>query len=48
MSAEDAAGAAAWDENADPLTSAARVTMSALRKAPRGALDLIATVPGVG
>jgi two-component system response regulator VanR len=37
----------AWDENADPLTSAPRVTMSTLRKA-LGAPDLIVTVPGVG
>jgi two-component system response regulator VanR len=37
----------AWDENADPFTSAPRVTMSTLRKA-LGAPDLIATVSGVG
>lgn len=37
----------AWDENADPFTSAPRVTMSTLRKA-LGAPDLIATVPGAG
>ena len=33
----------AWDENADPFTSAPRVTMSTLRKA-LGSPDLIATV----
>jgi two-component system response regulator VanR len=37
----------AWDENADPFTSAPRVTMSTLRKA-LGTPDLIATVPGSG
>jgi two-component system response regulator VanR len=37
----------AWDENADPFTSAPRVTMSTLRKA-LGDPDLIATIPGVG
>jgi two-component system response regulator VanR len=37
----------AWDENADPFTSAPRVTISNLRKAI-GKPDLIATVPGVG
>jgi two-component system response regulator VanR len=37
----------AWDENADPFTSAPRVTMSTLRKA-LGSPDLIATVSGVG
>jgi two-component system response regulator VanR len=37
----------AWDENADPLTSAPRVTLSTLRKA-LGAPDLIVTVPGAG
>jgi two-component system response regulator VanR len=37
----------AWDENADPFTSAPRVTMSTLRKA-LGAPDLIVTVTGVG
>ncbi|MFB2580848.1 response regulator transcription factor [Herbiconiux sp. P15] len=37
----------AWDENADPFTSAPRVTMSTLRKA-LGAPDVIATVPGSG
>jgi two-component system response regulator VanR len=37
----------AWDANADPFTSAPRVTMSTLRKA-LGAPDLIATVTGVG
>jgi two-component system response regulator VanR len=37
----------AWDENADPLTSAPRVTMSTLRKA-LGEPDLIVTVPGAG
>ena len=36
-----------WDANADPFTSAPRVTMSTLRKA-LGAPDLIATVPGAG
>jgi two-component system response regulator VanR len=37
----------AWDENADPFTSAPRVTMSTLRKA-LGAPDVIETVTGVG
>lgn len=37
----------AWDENADPFTSAPRVTMSTLRKA-LGSPELIITVPGVG
>ncbi|GAB3618255.1 response regulator transcription factor [Okibacterium endophyticum] len=37
----------AWDENADPFTSAPRVTMSALRKA-LGEPNLIVTVPGAG
>jgi two-component system response regulator VanR len=37
----------AWDENADPFTSAPRVTISTLRKA-LGEPDVIATVPGVG
>lgn len=37
----------AWDENADPLTNAVRVTVSALRKR-LGEPWLIATVPGVG
>nr|WP_246852299.1 response regulator transcription factor [Patulibacter sp. SYSU D01012] len=37
----------AWDENADPFTSAPRVTISTLRKA-LGAPDVIATVTGVG
>jgi two-component system response regulator VanR len=37
----------AWDANADPLTSAPRVTMSTLRKA-LGEPDLIVTVPGAG
>jgi two-component system, OmpR family, response regulator VanR len=36
-----------WDENADPFSSAPRVTMSNLRKA-LGPPDLIATVTGVG
>ena len=36
-----------WDENADPFTSAPRVTMSTLRKA-LGSPDLITTVSGVG
>ena len=36
-----------WDENADPFTSAPRVTMSTLRKA-LGEPNLIATVPGSG
>jgi len=36
-----------WDENADPLTSAPRVTMSTLRKA-LGPPDPIVTVPGAG
>lgn len=37
----------AWDEHADPFTSAPRVTMSTLRKA-LGEPDLIVTVPGAG
>ncbi|MEU6054614.1 response regulator transcription factor [Streptomyces xanthochromogenes] len=37
----------AWDENADPLTNAVRITVSALRKR-LGAPWIIATVPGVG
>jgi two-component system response regulator VanR len=37
----------AWDENADPFTSAPRVTISTLRKA-LGEPDLIVTVAGVG
>jgi two-component system response regulator VanR len=37
----------AWDENADPFTSAPRVTMSTLRKA-LGPPDVIATVSGSG
>ena len=37
----------AWDDNADPFTSAPRVTMSTLRKV-LGAPDLIETVSGVG
>ncbi|MFJ6197394.1 response regulator transcription factor [Micromonospora sp. NPDC092111] len=37
----------AWDEHADPFTSAPRVTMSTLRKA-LGEPDLITTVPGAG
>jgi two-component system response regulator VanR len=37
----------AWDDNADPFTSAPRVTISTLRKA-LGEPDLIVTVPGVG
>ena len=37
----------AWDDNADPFTSAPRVTMSTLRKA-LGSPDLIATVSGAG
>ena len=36
-----------WDENADPFTSAPRVTMSTLRKA-LGAPDVIETVSGSG
>ncbi len=36
-----------WDENADPFSSAPRVTMSTLRKA-LGPPDLIVTVTGVG
>ena len=36
-----------WDENADPFTSAPRVTMSTLRKA-LGSPDLIETVSGAG
>ncbi|MBT0772031.1 response regulator transcription factor [Kineosporia sp. J2-2] len=39
--------ARAWDENADPLTNAVRITVSALRKR-LGEPWLIATVPGVG
>lgn len=37
----------AWDENADQMTSAPRVTMSTLRKA-LGEPGLIRTVPGAG
>jgi two-component system response regulator VanR len=37
----------AWDEHADPFTSAPRVTISTLRKT-LGEPDVIATVPGVG
>ena len=37
----------AWDENADPFTSAPRVTMSTLRKV-LGEPDPIETVPGAG
>ena len=37
----------AWDEHADPFTTAPRVTISTLRKA-LGEPDLIETVPGVG
>ncbi|MFF0217276.1 response regulator transcription factor [Streptomyces vinaceus] len=37
----------AWDENADPLTNAVRITVSALRKR-LGEPWAIATVPGVG
>lgn len=37
----------AWDGNADPFTSAPRVTISTLRKA-LGTPDLIMTVPGSG
>jgi two-component system response regulator VanR len=37
----------AWDENADPLTNAVRITVSALRKR-LGEPWVIATVPGVG
>jgi two-component system, OmpR family, response regulator VanR len=37
----------AWDQNADPLTNAVRITVSALRKR-LGEPGLIATVPGVG
>jgi two-component system, OmpR family, response regulator VanR len=37
----------AWDENADPLTNAVRITVSALRKR-LGEPWLIVTVPGVG
>jgi two-component system response regulator VanR len=37
----------AWDENADPFTSAPRVTISTLRKA-LGEPDLIVTIAGVG
>ncbi|WP_163275107.1 response regulator transcription factor [Cellulomonas iranensis] len=37
----------AWDEHADPLTTAPRVTVSTLRKA-LGEPDLITTVPGAG
>jgi two-component system response regulator VanR len=36
-----------WDSNADPLTTAPRVTMSTLRKA-LGEPDPIVTVPGAG
>ncbi|MBD3926022.1 response regulator transcription factor [Nocardioides cavernae] len=37
----------AWDEHADPLTNAVRITVSALRKR-LGEPWVIATVPGVG
>jgi two-component system response regulator VanR len=37
----------AWDENADPFTNAARITVSALRKR-LSEPPIIATVPGVG
>src|SRR3989337_3073859 len=37
----------AWDESADPLTNAVRITVSALRKR-LGEPWIIATVPGVG
>ena len=37
----------AWDENADPLTNAVRITVSALRKR-LGEPWIITTVPGVG
>ena len=37
----------AWDENANPLTNAVRITVSALRKR-LGEPWIIATVPGVG
>ncbi len=37
----------AWDDLADPLTSAPRITISTLRKT-LGPPDLIRTVPGVG
>ncbi|MEU4346004.1 response regulator transcription factor [Streptomyces sp. NPDC023838] len=37
----------AWDENADPLTNAVRITVSVLRKR-LGEPWIIATVPGVG
>ncbi|WP_305094094.1 response regulator transcription factor [Prescottella sp. R16] len=37
----------AWDENADPFTTAPRVTVSTLRKA-LGDPDLVRTVPGAG
>jgi two-component system response regulator VanR len=37
----------AWDEHANPFTSAPRVTISTLRKT-LGEPDIIATVPGVG
>jgi two-component system response regulator VanR len=39
--------ARAWDQNADPFTNAARITVSALRKR-LGEPWIIATVPGVG
>src|ERR671928_225042 len=37
----------AWDENADPLTNAVRITVSALRKR-LGEPSIIATVAGAG
>ena len=37
----------AWDENADPSTSALRITVSSLRKR-LGEPQIIATMPGVG
>jgi len=37
----------AWDERADPLTNAVRITVSGLRKR-LGEPWIVATVPGVG
>jgi two-component system response regulator VanR len=46
VSAEDLL-AQAWDENADPFTNAARITVSSLRKR-LGEPEIISTVKGVG
>jgi|GEM_PF-1749299 len=46
LSAEDLL-ARAWDENADPFTKTAQVTISRLRRR-LGDPELIQTIPGVG